>query len=111
MPFEFTLCADDYGMTAGVSRGILDVAQAGCISAASAMTNMPDWRRAAAAWRAAAPAADLGLHVNLTLGATRLPRLLDGRAISTGINMFTCCRACAMHSFARLRIRGFEGSP
>jgi predicted glycoside hydrolase/deacetylase ChbG (UPF0249 family) len=66
--FDFTLCADDYGMTEGVSRGILEAAAAGRLSAASAMTNMPDWPRAAGAWRAAAPPATLGLHLNLTLG-------------------------------------------
>ena len=66
---RFVLCADDYGMTEGVSRGVLEAAVAGRISAASAMTSLPDWPRAAAAWRSAAPPADLGLHVNLTVGA------------------------------------------
>ena len=69
MAFFFTLCADDYGMTEGVSTGILEAACAGRISAASAMTSMPDWPRAATAWRVASPAADLGLHLTLTVGA------------------------------------------
>ncbi len=68
MAFDFTLCADDYGMTGGVSRGILELAAMGRLSAASAMTNLPDWPRAAAAWRDARPPAGLGLHLNLTLG-------------------------------------------
>ncbi len=74
---RFVLCADDYGMTPAVSRGILEVAAAGRISAASAMSSMPDWERAARAWRSAAPAVDLGLHVVLTVGAPLgpMPRL------------------------------------
>lgn len=74
---RFVLCADDYGMTPAVSRGILEVAAAGRVSAASAMSSMPDWPRAAREWRAARPDADLGLHVNLTAGAPLgpMPRL------------------------------------
>ncbi len=94
MAFTFTLCADDYGMTRGVSRGILQAAQAGRINAASAMSTMPDWPRAAEEWLRAAPAAALGLHLNLTLGRplgampgfapTRFPplkRILRGGAL------------------------------
>lgn len=68
MAFSLTLCADDYGMTEGVSRGILETAVAGRVSAVSAMTSRPDWPRAARAWAEAAPDADLGLHVTLTVG-------------------------------------------
>lgn len=77
---RFVLCADDYGMTESVSRGMLEVACAGAISAASAMSSLPDWPRAAAAWRAAAPAVDLGLHVTLTVGAPlgAMPTLAPG---------------------------------
>ena len=67
--FDFILCADDYGMTEAVSRGLLEAAAAGRISAASAMASLPDWRRAARDWAAARPPVDLGLHVTLTVGA------------------------------------------
>ena len=67
--FGFVLCADDFGMTEAVSRGLLEVAAAGRISAASAMPSLPDWRRAARDWAQARPPADLGLHVTLTVGA------------------------------------------
>jgi chitin disaccharide deacetylase len=67
--FDFVLCADDFGMTAAVSRGLLEAACAGRISAASAMPSLPDWRRAARDWASAAPAADLGLHLTLTVGS------------------------------------------
>lgn len=76
----FILCADDYGMTEAVSRGLLEAAAAGRISAASAMTSLPDWRRAARDWAAAPPPVDLGLHVTLTVGAPlgAMPRLAPG---------------------------------
>jgi chitin disaccharide deacetylase len=75
--FEFVLCADDFGMTEAVSRGLLEAACAGRISAASAMTSLPDWPRAARDWRASRPDADLGLHLTLTVGAPlgAMPRL------------------------------------
>lgn len=77
---EFILCADDYGMTEAVSRGLLEAAAAGRISAASAMASLPDWRRAARDWQGARPAVDLGLHVTLTVGAPLgpMPRLAPG---------------------------------
>ncbi|HUN11578.1 MAG TPA: ChbG/HpnK family deacetylase, partial [Rhabdaerophilum sp.] len=37
-PRPFVLCADDYGMTPAVSRGILRLIEAGRISATGAMT-------------------------------------------------------------------------
>ncbi len=79
---DFILCADDYGMTEAVSRGLLEVAAAGRISAASAMASLPDWRRAAGDWSAARPDVDLGLHVTLTVGAPLgpMPRLAPGGA-------------------------------
>ena len=82
MSLVFTLCADDYGMTEGVSRGILEAASAGRINAASAMTSMADWARAAQAWREVSPPAALGLHLNLTLGAPLgvMPQLAPGGA-------------------------------
>ena len=67
--FDFILCADDYGMTESVSRGLLEAAAAGRIFAASAMASLSDWRRAARDWAAARPPVDLGLHVTLTVGA------------------------------------------
>ena len=43
--FGFVLCADDFGMTEAVSRGLLEVAAAGRISAASAMPQMTAFSR------------------------------------------------------------------
>lgn len=77
---RFVLCADDYAMTPGVSRGILDLLEAGRISATGAMTNRPDWPGAAPALVPFIGRADLGLHFNLTCGAplTAMAKLAPG---------------------------------
>jgi hypothetical protein len=63
---RLVLCADDYALTEGVSRGILELAERGCISATSVMANMPGWPRLAPALREAAGSIGIGLHLNLT---------------------------------------------
>jgi predicted glycoside hydrolase/deacetylase ChbG (UPF0249 family) len=76
------VCADDYGFTPGVSEGIRQLLAAGRISATSVMTSCEPWPAEAAALKAVAGAADIGLHVTLTdqepIG--RMPELApDGR--------------------------------
>ncbi|MBV9079276.1 MAG: ChbG/HpnK family deacetylase [Methylobacteriaceae bacterium] len=76
------LCADDYGMSPGVSRGILRLAEAGRVSATSAMANAPDWPRFAGDLHAVASRIGIGLHLTLTYGAPLgpMPRFApDGR--------------------------------
>ncbi|TGD92740.1 ChbG/HpnK family deacetylase [Methylobacterium nonmethylotrophicum] len=76
------LCADDYGLSPGVSRGILALARGRRISATGAMTNIPAFREAAAALGELRGTTGLGLHLTLTAGAPLgpLPRLApDGR--------------------------------
>ena len=68
-PFGFSLCADDYAMTPAVSRGILQVLDAGALSATSVMTTSPWWAESAPALRQYAGCADIGLHLNLTTGS------------------------------------------
>jgi predicted glycoside hydrolase/deacetylase ChbG (UPF0249 family) len=68
MPHSVVLCADDFGLTDGVSRGILELAETGRLSATGAMTNMPGWRRSALALRAFSGRIGVGLHLNLTTG-------------------------------------------
>ncbi|WP_112663132.1 ChbG/HpnK family deacetylase [Microvirga flavescens] len=63
------LCADDFGLTDGVSRGILELADQGRLSATSVMANMPAWPRNAAALKAYQGRISAGLHLNLTTGA------------------------------------------
>ncbi len=66
--FTFALCADDYAMAPGVSRGIVEALEAGVLTATSAMTTSPDWPQAASGLQPFVGRADIGLHLNLTLG-------------------------------------------
>lgn len=68
-PSAFALVADDYALTDGVSRAILDLAAKGRISGTGAMTTRPTWPDAARALREHEGRIDMGLHLNLTLGA------------------------------------------
>lgn len=76
----FVLCADDFAMTAGISRGILDLLAAGRLSATGAMTNRPHWPAFARPLAAFAGKADLGVHLNLTCAAplTAMPGFAPG---------------------------------
>ncbi|MGL4635915.1 MAG: ChbG/HpnK family deacetylase [Beijerinckiaceae bacterium] len=82
---RFTLIADDYAMTAGVSRGIIRLLEHGRISGAGAMTNRPHWKGWSNAFRGFAGAADLGVHLNLTLGKplTSMPRFAPAQTFPT----------------------------
>ena len=68
-PFRFALCADDYAMTPGVSAGILEALDAGSLSATSAMTTSEWWPETAPLLKPHAGHADIGVHLNLTMGA------------------------------------------
>jgi len=63
------LCADDFGLSDAVSRGIVELAEMGRLSATGAMTNMPGWRRAAPALKSLKGRIGVGLHLNLTTGS------------------------------------------
>ncbi len=64
------LNADDYAMTDGLSRGIVELAAARRLSATSVMTTMPGWTIAAArSLQRVRGEIAIGLHLNLTLGA------------------------------------------
>lgn len=62
------VCADDFGLAAGVSEAIAELIAAGRLSATSCMTPLPDWRRRAALLRdvVTKQPADVGLHLTLT---------------------------------------------
>ena len=64
-----TLCADDYGLSHGVSAGILEALRAGRLSAVSALTNGTRWPALGRDLLRENFDADVGLHFNLTLGA------------------------------------------
>lgn len=71
------LCADDYGLSDGVSRGIAELADMGRLSATGVMTNMPGWRRNADGLKSLRGRIGVGLHLNLTTGSPlgHMPKL------------------------------------
>jgi predicted glycoside hydrolase/deacetylase ChbG (UPF0249 family) len=73
LPRPLTIVADDYGIGRETSRGILDLAVEGQVTAAVLIVNTSDAARAAHDWLAAQPPADLGWHANLTLDCPVLP--------------------------------------
>jgi predicted glycoside hydrolase/deacetylase ChbG (UPF0249 family) len=66
------LCADDYGASAAINRGVLSLLQARRLSEVSCMVGAPTWPAHAKALRACEPVllgcVRLGLHFNLTEG-------------------------------------------
>lgn len=62
------ICADDYGLSPGVSRAIEELIAAGRLSATSVMTTLPDWRTQGPELKALTRShpADVGLHLTLT---------------------------------------------
>jgi predicted glycoside hydrolase/deacetylase ChbG (UPF0249 family) len=64
---RIAVCADDFGLDAGVNEAVLALAQQGRISATSCMVGAPQWAAGAPALRACDPATlDVGLHFDLT---------------------------------------------
>lgn len=65
---RLTLCADDFGLSPGVNRGIARLAQAQRLNAVSCLVNGPHWRDGAALLRSFPASVEVGLHFNLTEG-------------------------------------------
>lgn len=73
--------ADDFGLTSGVNRGIIDCFLAGSVTSTTLMVNTPATHEAVAMAKAN-PSLGVGLHFNLTLGlplcsSAAVPTLLD----------------------------------
>ena len=62
------LCADDFGLTEGVSRGIIELARQGRLSATSVMSHRPWWPRFAPDLAGLHGRLGVGLHLTLSLG-------------------------------------------
>jgi len=79
-PKPLVLCADDYGISPGVGRGIRALAAAGRLSATSCMTVFPEWRDEAPQLVEVADRIGVGLHLTLTDHAPLgpMPRLAPG---------------------------------
>lgn len=65
--------ADDFGIGPETTRGILDLATTGRLSAAVMLVNSPTAPEAVAAWQRAGQPIELGWHPNLTLDRPILP--------------------------------------
>ena len=75
MTRRLAVCADDFGMSAGVSEAIARLAQAGRLSAVSCLTTSTEWARRAPLLRGLQGRVDCGLHLNLTEGVPLSPEL------------------------------------
>ncbi len=64
--------ADDFGLSPAVNKGILEAHKVGCVTSASLLVNAPGFRDAITRL-AAAPALQVGLHLNLTVGSPVAP--------------------------------------
>lgn len=74
MPPTISVCADDYAISPAVSQGILELLDAGRLSATSCVVTTPFWPEAARDLRLRVADAEVGLH--LTFGTTPLRTLL-----------------------------------
>jgi len=74
---KISICADDYGISPGVSAVIRELAARGRISSSGAMTIWPEWEREAAMIRGWPQTTEWGLHLTLTEGPPlgSMPRL------------------------------------
>ena len=75
MTRTLALCADDFGIDAGVSSGIARLARAQRLTAISCITNVKGWADDAKLLNELPDTVDVGLHLNLTEGKPASARL------------------------------------
>jgi len=90
--------ADDFGLSAGVNRGILEAYAAGVVSSVSVLVNAPGWTDAVQRLCDLGPGIGVGLHVNLTMG----------RPVSWGGGLCDARSGC-FHSLPALVARALAG--
>jgi predicted glycoside hydrolase/deacetylase ChbG (UPF0249 family) len=73
--------ADDFGLSPAVNTGIVEAHKAGCVTSTSLLVNAPGFIDAITRL-AAAPALQVGLHLNLTVGSPVAP----GQDVATLFN-------------------------
>ena len=101
--------ADDFGLSAGVNRGILAAHAAGTVTSTSLLPNLPAFDDAVRSARAT-PTLGIGLHFNLTTGAPvsapdQVPSLVDS---ATG--QFHALRVLAARSLGGASIPRTSGA-
>jgi len=67
------LCADDFGISSGVSSAIEELAEIDRISATTAIVTLPTWPREGLRLSALRQRLAIGLHINLTVGTPLAP--------------------------------------
>ena len=77
---RLTLCADDFGQSEAISRGILQLAAAGRLQAVSCLTESLVWPAMALRLKALGGNHQAGLHFNLTHGFATPAQVLDSGA-------------------------------
>jgi predicted glycoside hydrolase/deacetylase ChbG (UPF0249 family) len=87
------IVADDYGIGPETSRGILELAETGRLSATVLLVNTPFSEAAVVAWQRAGRPLELGWHPNLTLDRpildpAQVPSLVDGDGQFWKLNRF-----------------------
>ena len=70
-----TLCADDFGLSPGISTGIARLANSQRLTAVSCITNSPHWPAQAHRLQGLPESVDVGLHLNFTEGRPLSARL------------------------------------
>ena len=90
--------ADDLGLAPGVNRGIIEAHDAGTLSSASMMVNVPAFQEAVSLARARRPRLGVGLHLNL----------VAGRPLTDAVSL-TNARTGNFHPLAELARRAITG--
>lgn len=90
--------ADDFGLNASATDGIIESHQAGAVTSTTLMANAPDCTRAVTLAQAH-PALGVGLHFNLTWGQP-LSALADVRSLVDAKGTFHTRNAFALRSLA-----------
>ena len=90
--------ADDFGFAPGVNRGIIEAHDAGTLSSASMMVNVPAFHEAVSLARARRPRLGVGLHLNIVFG----------RPLTDAVSL-TDARTGTFHSLAELARRAITG--
>lgn len=87
--------ADDFGLSPGVDRGILDAFRRGIVSSTALLVNFPDFFESLCRLREE-PGLEVGIHLNLTAG----PSVLPAKRVRTLVG-----KDGAFHNFSRFFAR------
>ncbi|KAB2641711.1 MAG: ChbG/HpnK family deacetylase [Verrucomicrobia bacterium] len=103
---RLTLCADDFGQSVAISKGILQLVAAGRLQAVSCLTESPAWPAMAQQLKALGTHHQTGLHFNLTHGFAAAPLVcgeaqVPAQAVGTGTTLAKCRATDEAHAPAQ----------